>query len=285
MRPPRSFPRKPEWAGWAFLVAGLAANIIYLGVSKKPPSNTALAAGLRTEGNGLGSLFVTGLLAGLVTFGGAFTAVPYVYNSLVVVGKQMTAAQFLDGIAIVNIVPTPLVMFITWDGFVAGGISGAVLMTIGMFLPCFSFVCIFHRLFMYLTENTYFGAFIDGVSAAVIGIIAETVCELMKAAIHTGMDTLVFTVCVGVIFTYTNKNTPVYVLVAAAMAGQILYNAHSGNFLASPTPTRRPMLQHAVPPRGDCGGSQSSHPCLLQGPPPPHSSPSPPPLSAGPLGR
>ena len=38
----------------------------------------------------------------------------------------------------------------------------------------------------YITENQYFGAFIDGVSAAVIGIIAETVCQLIKAGVHTG---------------------------------------------------------------------------------------------------
>lgn len=103
-----------------------------------------------------------------------------------VVGKQLTEGQFLDGIAVVNVVPTPLVMFITWDGFVAKGISGAIVMTIGIFLPCFSFVVLFHRLFMWLTDNKHFASFIDGVSAAVMGIIAETVCQLTLAAIHTG---------------------------------------------------------------------------------------------------
>lgn len=170
-----------------------------------------------------------------MTFGGAFTAVPYVYRSLVVVGQQITAGQFLDGIAVVNVVPTPLVMFITWDGFLAKGVVGAVVMTIGIFLPCFAFVVIFHRLFMVLTENKHFAAFVEGVSAGVMGIIAETVCQLTLAAIHTGMDTLVFTICCGYIFNSKNKNAPGVVLIIAALAGQILYEKNSGNFEAAKT--------------------------------------------------
>ena len=215
------------------------------------------------------------------------------------IGKQLTAGQFLDGIAIVNIVPTPLVMFITWvrtgppsargapapasgggggpraqDGFMASGVVGAVLMTIGMFLPSFSFVArshaaaagpgcgggarephgrlaraqvIFHRLFMWLTDTPAFGAFIDGVSATVIGIIAETVFQLIQAGVHTGMDTLIFTVCLGFIHTSTNKFAPVMVLIAAAMAGQIIY-----------APNAQGVILNAL------------------GPPPPFSSPPPP---------
>ena len=59
-----SHPRVPPGVvGWLFLLAGLAANIIYLGVARHPPNAGSLSAGLRTQGNGLGSLFVTGLLA------------------------------------------------------------------------------------------------------------------------------------------------------------------------------------------------------------------------------
>ena len=68
------------------------------------------------------------------------------------------------------------------------------------------------------------------------------------------MDTLVFTVCTGVIFTFTNKNTPVYVLIASAMAGQILYDAHSNNFIGPPPPKFQaslfasPSAQSFLPP-------------------------------------
>ena len=72
-----------KYAGWAWLFAGVLANSIYLGITHHRPGSAGLAAGLRAGDNSLGSLFITGLLAGLLTFGGAFTAVPYVYQARV----------------------------------------------------------------------------------------------------------------------------------------------------------------------------------------------------------
>ena len=155
--------------------------------------------------------------------------------------KLITPQQFLDGIAVVNFVPTPLVMFVTWcarsfvlahapllslacrDGFMADGIRGAVLMTIGMFIPCFSMVLFGHEMFMWLTQNKKFSSFLDGVSACVIGLIAETACQLTKVAVHTGMDALVFACAFIALNTSKNKNTPLLIIMAAAMAGQVLY--------------------------------------------------------------
>lgn len=125
---------------WLFLALGIAGNIIYMAVMfhqsgyKYLPGASVLVAGTK-QGKNLNknsAIFTTGLLAGVTTFGGAFTAVPYVLRSFVQINGFMTVESFLDGIAIVNFVPTPLVMFVTWDGFIANGITGGVLMTIGM---------------------------------------------------------------------------------------------------------------------------------------------------------
>ena len=105
----------------------------------------------------------------------------------------------------------------------ADGIRGAVLMTIGMFIPCFSMVLFGHEMFMWLTQNKKFSRFLDGVSACVIGLIAETACQLTKVAVHTGMDALVFTCAFIALNTSKNKNTPLLIIMAAAMAGQVLY--------------------------------------------------------------
>jgi hypothetical protein len=91
------------------------------------------------------------------------------------------------------------------------------------FIPCFSMVLFGHELFMYLTLNRHFASFLDGVSASVIGLIAETACQLTKVAVHTGMDTLVFTCALLMLNMSKNKNTPLLIIMAAAMAGQVLY--------------------------------------------------------------
>ncbi len=63
----------------------------------------------------------------------------------------------------------------------------------------------------------------SGVSASVIGLIAETACQLTKVAIHNGMDTLVFTCTLLALNMSKDKNTPLLIIFAAAMAGQVLY--------------------------------------------------------------
>ena len=76
---------------------------------------------------------------------------------------------------------------------------------------------------MWLTQNKSFSSFLDGVSASVIGLIAETACQLTLVAVHTGMDALIFCCTLMVLNTSKNKNAPLAVIVAAAMAGQVLY--------------------------------------------------------------
>ena len=80
-----------------------------------------------------------------------------------------------------------------------------------------------HEAFMWLTQNRSFSSFLDGVSASVIGLIAETACQLTKVAVHTGMDTLVFTCALLALNMSKNKNTPLAIICAAALAGQVLY--------------------------------------------------------------
>jgi chromate transporter len=192
---------------------------------KYVPSASVLVAGTKASSSlsKNGAIFTTGLLAGVTTFGGAFTAVPYVLRSFVQINGFMRVEQFLDGIAIVNFVPTPLVMFVTWDGFIANGVVGGILMTLGMFLPCFTFVLVLHNAFMFLCKNERFNSFLEGVSAGVIGFIAESSCQLARAAIHTGMDTLIFSCTLMVLTTSTNKYAPLGIICAAALAGQVLY--------------------------------------------------------------
>jgi hypothetical protein len=64
-----------------------------------------ITLGALVGNNSLPGLFLLGLLAGLLTFGGAYTAIPFVQQDAVIRGQWLTSIQFLDGIAIATILP------------------------------------------------------------------------------------------------------------------------------------------------------------------------------------
>ena len=126
------------------------------------------------------ALFLAGLKGGLLTFGGAYTAIPYVRTDTVGRG-WIGDATFLDGIALAGVLPAPLVIFSTFVGYVAGGPGGALAITAGMFLPAFAFSLLFFERLESLVESPALHRLLAGVAAAVVGIIAATFLELGRA--------------------------------------------------------------------------------------------------------
>lgn len=169
-------PRNPDIR---LTLAGLAVLIAWFMLSVETPTP------LSTTGAGqqaaLLALFVAGLKGGLLTFGGAYTAIPYVRADTVGRG-WLEDGQFLDGVAFANMLPAPLVIFATFAGYVAGGVPGALAITLGMFLPAFAFSLLFFERLEAVVENQRLHRTLDGVAAAVVGIIAATLLQLGAAA-------------------------------------------------------------------------------------------------------
>ncbi|KQM17162.1 chromate transporter [Sphingomonas sp. Leaf24] len=126
------------------------------------------------------ALFLAGLKGGLLTFGGAYTAIPYVRADTVGRGWIGDAA-FLDGVAFANVIPAPLVIFATFVGFVAGSLTGALAITLGMFLPAFAFSLLFFERLERIVDAPSLRHALTGVAAAVVGIIAATFVQLAMA--------------------------------------------------------------------------------------------------------
>lgn len=93
-----------------------AIYVVFRGV----PSPVSLALGI-AKTPFLPNLFALGLVAGSLSFGGAYTAIPFVQVEAVLKGGWLPAHIFLDGIAIGNILPAPLVIFATFVGYQGGG--------------------------------------------------------------------------------------------------------------------------------------------------------------------
>jgi chromate transporter len=128
-------------------------------------------------------IFWEGLKAGLVTFGGAFTVIPYLHDATVEGQRWLTEAEFVDGLALGGVLPAPLIIFSTFVGYIAGGLAGGLAMTVGIFLPAFVLPIYFHRWLVAVAENPRIRPFLLGVAAAVIGLIAAVTIDILDAGV------------------------------------------------------------------------------------------------------
>ena len=167
---------RPSWIAGVVAVAIAAAILVTL-----LPDRPAVAIGAGSAVT-TAALFVAGLKGGLLTFGGAYTAIPYVRGDTVGRG-WLSDATFLDGIALAGVLPAPLVIFATFVGYVAGGLAGAVAITLGMFLPAFAFSLLFFERLEAIVERPALHRLLAGVAAAVVGIIAATWLQIGAATV------------------------------------------------------------------------------------------------------
>lgn len=184
-----------------------------------PPA--AIATGATTL-----ALFIAGLKGGLLTFGGAYTAIPFVRADTVGRGWA-TDAQFLDGVGLANVLPAPLVIFATFVGWMSGGLTGALAITAGMFLPAFAFSMIFFERLEQVVENRRLQTFLTGVAAAVVGVIAVTAFQLGAAAVESSpalwVTAALFAGALAVVYVWRSRYGAPLVLLAGATAGALLF--------------------------------------------------------------
>jgi len=167
----------------------------------------------------------TGLKAGLLTFGGAYTAIPYVRADTVGRG-HISDGQFLDGVAFAGVIPAPLVIFCTFVGFVAAGWVGALAMTVGVFLPAFAFSMIFYERLEAVVSDERLHRVLAGIAAAVVGIIAATSVQLgwttLQRVPSVPIAIAIFLGAFAAVWFWRSRYANAMVLAGSAIAGWIL---------------------------------------------------------------
>jgi chromate transporter len=164
-------------------------------------------------------IFFEGLKTGLLTFGGAYTAIPFLQESSVDAHHWLTDGQFVDGLALSGALPAPLIIFSTFVGYLAGGLSGGLAMTAGIFLPAFVFPIFFHRYLVAVAENPRIRPFLLGVAAAVIGLIAAITVEIIDTSV-VDIPTALLAVGAFVVLTrFHAKLTVLYVVMGCGVVG------------------------------------------------------------------
>ena len=185
-------------------------------------SGAALSEGAGQVQRSLWELFVSGFKAGMLTFGGAYTVIPFLQEDAVVDGAWMTNAQFLDGLALSSLLPAPLIIFATFVGYLGGASAGAIVLTIGIFLPAFAFSLLAHDPLERFVSQPSVREFLEGVTAGVVGLIAGTTIALMIVSIVNVTTALVFVVALAALFYVKSKLIIPLVVAGAAVAGYAL---------------------------------------------------------------
>jgi len=186
-----------------------------------PLTVATLAAGAITVSL-TAAIFFEGLKAGLLTFGGAYTVIPFLREAAVEHHHWLTANQFNDGLAMGGVLPAPLIIFSTFVGYIAGGLGGALVMTLGIFLPAFVFPIFLHRQLVSVSENERLHPFLLGVAAAVIGLIAAVTVTILETSIVDVYTALIALGAFIALQRWHGKLTVVYVMGVAGIVGVLL---------------------------------------------------------------
>jgi chromate transporter len=123
------------------------------------------------------------LKTGVLSFGGAYASLVFVQRGAVAQYHWLSDGQLLDGVALSVATPGPFMLFTTFVGYIASGVIGAILATFFVFLPSFVLVMGGVHYIEKVRENRMIQAFLAGVSAAVVGVIAVVSLDLIPEAL------------------------------------------------------------------------------------------------------
>jgi chromate transporter len=123
------------------------------------------------------------LKIGAVTYGSGYVLLVFLRSDFVDHLHWLTDRQLIDALAVGQFTPGPVFTTATFIGYLTGGLRGALLATLGIFLPSFIFVALIYPLIRHIRHSPTARAFLDGVSAAALGLMAAVTWQLGRAAI------------------------------------------------------------------------------------------------------
>lgn len=167
----------------------------------------------------LDQLFWIFLKIGAVLYGSGYVLLAFLRNDFVQRLGWLTEQQLLDAVAIGQFTPGPVFTTATFIGYVLAGTPGAVLATVGIFLPAFCFVALLKHLVPYMRRNLWTGALLDGVNVASLGLMAGVTFQLGQAALVDWVTWLLALVAAVVLFRC--KINSAWLVLAGALIGLV----------------------------------------------------------------
>jgi chromate transporter len=213
------------------LLLFVALGFIYMIVKAPPewikrPKIASLfflsTAGFSTiEFGKLGDLAWFFIKAGAFVFGSGLAIVPFLHAGVVTEHGWLTENQFVDAVAVAMITPGPVVITVGFIGYLVSGFTGASIAALGVFLPCYLFTVIPAPYFKKISQNKSIKAFVDGITAGVIGALVGAVIVI---AIRTIVDIPTALIATGtvLILIYVKKIQEPHIICIAALLGVLL---------------------------------------------------------------
>ena len=169
------------------------------------------------------SLFLVFLKLGATVFGSGYVLLAFLRSDLVIHRGWLTDAQLVDAVAVGQVTPGPVFTTATFIGFILGGIRGAILATVGIFLPAFLLVVVSGPWVPRIRKSKPAGAFLDGVNVASLALMAVVSWQLGRASL---VDTLtVLLAAASLIALLRFRVNSAWLMLAGAILG-LVTNAH-----------------------------------------------------------
>jgi chromate transporter len=213
------------------VVAGAAACVEKAAREREPNAGSLATIGLALPGAAsaaaltpapfaLASLFLVFLKIGAVLFGSGYVLLAFLRADLVVRLGWLTERQLLDAIAVGQVTPGPVFTTATFIGYLLGGASGAVLATLGIFLPAFLFVAASGFLLPRVRRSVTARAALDGVNVASLALMVVVTAQLARSAL-TGAVGIVMTLA-SFVALLRLRVSAAWLVVAGALLGLLL---------------------------------------------------------------
>ena len=165
-------------------------------------------------------LFLIFLKTGAVLYGSGYVLLAFLRNDLVLRLGWLTDQQLIDAVAIGQVTPGPVLTTATFIGYVLAGVPGAIVATLGIFLPSFIFVAILNPLVPRLRDSEWTAALLDGVNVAALGLMAGVTVILGRAA-FVDIPTVILALVAAVLL-FRFKISTIWLVLGAAAIGLLL---------------------------------------------------------------
>jgi chromate transporter len=212
---------------WLFIIAGF----VYM-IFKAPPqwirkplsAHTFLLSGIGFWQYEVGTLAKIALFfakAGAFVFGSGLAIVPFLHEGVVTEYKWLTEHEFLDSVAVAMITPGPVVITVGFIGYLVAGFPGATVAALATFLPCYLLTILPAPYFKKYGRHSSLKAFVDGITAAVVGALVGAVVVIAIRTI-TDIATALIALTTIIILLKTKKVKEPHVILIASIIGLVL---------------------------------------------------------------
>jgi chromate transporter len=165
-------------------------------------------------------LFLTFLKIGAVLYGSGYVLLAFLHADFVVRLGWLTTQQLLDAITIGQVTPGPVFTTATFIGFILGGVPGALLGTLGIFLPSFILVAFSSLFIPRMRNSSIVSGLLDGVNVASLGLMAGVTVQLALSSLIDPITIGIAIIAVFLIFRF-NINY-IWVILGGALVGLLV---------------------------------------------------------------